>query len=208
MIRVAWHLGLGDTISCAAIIAKLAEPGEETFVPCWKHNEQDVKTFFVDLPNVKIFPVENDNDFHEYDIRLGFYNKDLPQYVDEDFVEWFYRQAGMTVIDKTKYCPLEKASVHFDTGRIYEEEEYKFIHDDRGRGFEIKDIKGFKPYGRENYILSFAGSIKHAAEVHCIDSSFYHLCEALPTTGKLFYHKYARPNSTKFNSIKNWTVIE
>jgi hypothetical protein len=30
----------------------------------------------------------------------------------------------------------------------------------------------------------------------------------LPTSGKLFYHKYARDYSETYNFIKDWKVIE
>lgn len=223
MIFVAWHLGLGDAIACAAIVAKLAQSGEEVTIPCYVRNEVSVKSFFANYPNVKIDLVhDNTNKYYSFDksvtsILLGHYNLDIPQLPDEDFVQWFYRQAGMDISEKEEYCPIKEAVAHtsqcarfdFDNLNIF------FCHEDRERDFKInKDlIKTERLFEvsavpKEGSILTYANSLIKAPQVHCIDSSFLHLAEALNVKGKKFYHKYARPNSTDFKYLKGWEVIE
>lgn len=217
MIFVAWHLGLGDAIACAAIVAKLAESGEQIVVPCFDKNEVSVKSFFVNYPNVTVrkesdktqLPILEDNKV----LNLGFYNKAISQLPEEDFVQWFYRQAGMDISEKEIYCPIKKASGktgQFNKVHIIGD---KILHEDKQRGFII-NLPGM---GRmrnvlevtytEKSILSYAENLYHYKEIHCIDSSFIHLAEALGVTGKKFYHKYARPNSTDFKYLKNWNVL-
>jgi hypothetical protein len=207
-MRIAIHLGLGDTIVCAPIIAKLAESHKEIIVPCWRHNLASVESFFVDLPNVIVKVITNHSELFDYEYRLGCYG-DSQKKEGESFVDWFYRQAGMSQEERLKYCPLLKASRHAYQYEVFEEE-YIFIHDDKKRGYNISlNDKGcVKPTQISKSILGYAHLIKTAKEIHCIDSSFLHLSEALPTSGKLFYHKYARDYSETYNFIKDWKVIE
>lgn len=213
MIFIAMHLGLGDAIACAPIVAKLAQENDGVVVPCFHHNKNSVKSLFVDYPNVT---VRSDTDRGTVmgtcdTIRLGHYNKDLPQLPDEDFVQWFYRQAGMDIADKEKYCPIKKAAERFIVKNTDEFTDSIFVHECVRRGFKINKEGGIRPYfdPKENTysILVHAVSLCSAKEVHCIDSSFLHLAEALDVKGKKVYHKYARPDSTDFKYIKGWEVL-
>lgn len=217
-MKVLYHLGLGDAIACAAIIAKLAKENDVVEIPCWEHNLVSVQSFYVNHKNVKIqcFDAwECSNDVLEWgqdaDLFLGFYNRLHDQRENEDFVQWFYRQAGMTLEDKAKHCPLKEACNNITP---YIKPGCTLIyHDDEERGFKIKNKK---PYSITLYdggysILSNYLIFEWASEIHCIDSSVIHLAEALDTNAKtkLFYHKYARPNSTDYKYLqKKWEVIE
>lgn len=222
MISLIWNMGLGDAIACAAIVAKLAQKDEVT-IPCWTHNEVSVRSFFINYPQVKVLPMSNDLWLQEKSairiipdhrtVVIGNYNKAVQQGKDEDFVQWFYRQAGMTMEDKERYCPIWNACKDYTfneagyTNRI-------FVHDDIDRGFNIHDPEKriqtilVRPKKLGYSILFYADNLVKSEEIHCIDSSFLHLAEALNVKGKKFYHKYARPNSTDFKYIKGWEVIE
>lgn len=214
MIFIGWHLGLGDAIACAAIVVKLAKTGDEIMVPCFDKNEESVKSFFIDYPNV-IVRKESDKiplmiSESNSVLNLGYYNKDLPQLPDEDFVQWFYRQAGMDISEKELYCPIKKAAEKCDEF-VIKLKNFSFSHDDEERGFIIKREKvKLKPSYRpfiNGTILHHAGLMLKAKEIHCIDSSFVHLAEALGVTGDKYYHKYARPESTEFKYLKDWNVF-
>jgi hypothetical protein len=210
-MKVAIHLGLGDAIVCAPIIAKLAQENDVVEIPCWKHNEVSVRSFFVNYPNVEVVEVSDDF-LADADLKLGSYNKDLPQQPDEDFVQWFYRQAGMDVSEKDKYCPIREAAMA--AGQIPANLlRYQFVHFNFDRplihlGRCSKSLATIFPNDKERSILSYRYILLNAREIHCIDSSFLHLVECLPTTGKLFYHKYARPDSPDYNYLKKeWEVL-
>lgn len=233
-MKVAWNLGLGDAIACAAIVAKfsLAHKDKKILVPSWKHNEVSVKSFFVNYPNIEIVILNAGEDGYweiEADLRLGHYDHNFPKLDSEDFVQWFYRQAGMDISEKDKHCPIKEAAKKqkqnplfkytgkytglempmFPKGELWE---YQFIHYDTERPFI--DLKKTHPRlnaimpNKESSILSYSELLTNSKEIHCIDSSFLHLVECLPTTGKLFYHKYARPDSPDYKYLKkDWTVI-
>lgn len=75
---------------------------------------------------------------------------------------------------------------------------YAFVHDDVSRRFVINQrwigngLLVIRPE-RDGTILQYCSLIEHAVEVHCIDSSFFHLTEHLQPRGRLFLHQYARP---------------
>lgn len=208
MIFVKWHMGIGDIIATAAIVNKLShETGEEIIVPTYAHNEESVKSIFVNVPNVKTCIVNNDEDFYKdcKTFSLGYYSP-IKQREDEDFVQWFYRQAGMAYEERVKWCPVQEAAKKVKQTRVSDRFPYDFIHDVGSIGvFRIDyqtDRMVFRP-GKHGSILQYVDLLKNATEIHCIDSSFFHLVESVETTGKLFYHKL-RPNSTYYNSIKQW----
>lgn len=198
------HLGLGDAIIMAPYIAILSTH-EEVVIPAYEHNLESVKSFFVNHPNVKIIP--NDTDV-EWDISLGSYG-DLKQNKGENFIDWFYRGLGKSREHYLPHCPLLEASKKVEQPSV--PSDYIFVHDDVSRGFEITkidtDLDIIKSV-KDGSILRYANLIKNAKDIHVIDSAFFHLCEVLPTTGKLFYHQYARPYSTdNYKFIKDWEVI-
>lgn len=223
-MKVALHLGLGDAIICAPIIAKLASENNEVIVPSWARNLESVKSLFVNYPNVKVEVVTDHNlpGFENAELRLGVYNQGVYLLPGESFVHWFFRQAGMSEDERWKWCPIQKAAESFvqyeDSeqwpNRIERGTRLSFVHEDHARGFVISGyhldgwgIHYVQP--NELPILAYVKWLKNAPSIHCIDSSFLHLAEAVPTTGKLFYHQYARPNSTdNYQFRKQWTILK
>lgn len=218
-MKVEWNLGLGDAIICAPIIARLATEHNEVYIPSWHSNIQSVESLFVNYPNVKVRPFCGNPDAYREnwmgngDLKLGHENKNMPQLPDESFVQWFFRQAGMTEEERWKWCPIQKAaeSVEQYEGAYEPFSQMIFVHEDQARGFVTKGTmnKGVWPAlnsGRS--ILAHVKALAECKQIHCIDSSFLHLAEAVETTGKLFYHQYARPNSTdNYKFRKQWTIL-
>jgi len=205
------HIGLGDIIATAAIINKLAmDAGEVIILPCYDHNEESVRSIFINVPNIELDIIHyKEGVWPEFlydgkSFALGHYAPDK-QRPDEDFVQWFYRQAGMTYEDRQKYCPIKEASKKVLQTTV-SKFEYDFIHDTASNGeFKISyqtDRITFRP-GKHGSILKYCEAIENAYQVHCIDSSFFHLTECLNPKGELFYHK-TRPNSPNYNPIHLW----
>lgn len=214
-MKVAWHLGLGDAIICSPIIVWLAGQHNEITVPCYAHNEVSVKSFFVLQENIKVEVIADDSELYNYDIRLGQYNTVLPLLPTESFDQWFYRQAGLDMQERGKYTPLINAA---EKVKLWNQANpnYAFIHDDYDRGMVINPSRlpknlWLKYATKTDSILQYAGIIQWATEIHCIDSAFIHLCDALETTGKLFWHQYARRYESPLHDIKfrkNWTILK
>lgn len=217
MKTLLWHLGLGDAIISAPIAVKLAKEHGEISVPYWEHNEESVRSFFVNHPEIHLFPTEETQVRPiEGDITIGYYKDEVMQ---EPFNTWFYNQLGLDYEQTIKeYCPLQKAAESIPQIAV-PDESFALVHDDVVRGFNIYPelLRNDPPiirvapngYNVSNYdsILRYANLIKHAAEIHCIDSSFIHLADRLESTGRLFYHKYARPNAQVIHFLKDWTIL-
>lgn len=211
MKTLLWHLGLGDAIICAPIAVKLAQEYGGLRVPCYRHNEVSVRGFFINHPEIEVYTTDSDiGPTGEY-IPLGFYAESVMQ---QPFNTWFYKQLGLDYEETVKqYCPLQKAAEKIEQIKALKTYgPYLLVHDDAKRGFDIMpeflrpDLPAIRvtPFGS---ILEYAELLKNAAEIHCIDSSFIHLADRLESTGKLYYHKYARPGSQPIHHLKHWTTL-
>lgn len=205
-MNIQTHCGLGDHIIMAPYIAEQSLT-EKVVIPCYDHNIESVKSFYINHPNVSLV---NENSAINWDIKLGHYSGEK-QPKDVSFIDWFYDQLEIIRENILPFCPLLSASKRIGQ-HIVPVEDFIFVHDDPERGFNITNINTklriIRPF-KEGSILRYASLIEKAKEIHVIDSSFFHLCEALPTTGKLYYHQYARENSTNnYRFIKEWEVIK
>jgi hypothetical protein len=215
-IYINWHLGLGDAIICAPIAVKYSQQYEKVYVPAYDRNVVSVKSFFVNHQNIEVIPQYLK--VKAQVLNLGFNNEGFPRLPHESFDQWFYRQAGMEIEDKERFNPFPEAAKGINTKTNIPENisDLVFVHDDITRGFVID--KNLLPEGNKyspfpNYdrsVLSFHKDILKAKEIHCIDSSFLHLCDALPTTGKLYWHRYARNFVHVLHEVKltkQWEII-
>jgi hypothetical protein len=63
--------------------------------------------------------------------------------------------------------------------------------------FRLPDMPLYRPEEHlSDNILAFRDVLESdkCLEIHCIDSSFYHLVESLQPKARLFFHRYARRN--------------
>lgn len=222
MKKIAIHLGMGDAIAMAGLIVRLA--GNDLLeVPCWPHNEISVKSIFINHPNIHVVPVESEAGFNNRDIRLGYFNQEMPPYSGEDHITWMCRQAGYHISEMWAADPIPDAlkwawkltmNVHRSTFGT-RELPFMFIHDDPSRWFNITKMDTtaldiLMPETKHYSILAYADWLKYAKEIHVIDSSFLHLAESVETTGELFWHRYARPYThlSDYKFRKNWKIID
>ena len=223
------NLGLGDAIICNGLVRSLAQrkPGcapREVVLPCWAHNRPTVVHMFSDLPNVRVVsPINGDGPVpagHSgYEILSISVNN--PRFGSvEPWDASFYEFAKVPFDEKWRLFHVPDSASRIDPKTV--QRPFAVIHDDQGRGFEIDYARTsllggdlwFVPVNkvRAPLLTDWRDLIHDAAEVHCIDSSVLHLAELLPTTGKLFYHKYARAKGNRHHTDavlrKDWTVLE
>ena len=95
-----------------------------------------------------------------------------------------------------------------------EGEDYIFIHDDPNRGYVVNrsliesNLKVITPIKTEN-IFDYCTILENAKQVHCMDSSFKHICDSLNPKGELFYHRYVRSTSNE-NTVQSkldWSLL-
>lgn len=214
-----YHIGLGDMIICNGMVRELAKQYEKIYLPCYVSNGPSVSFMFSDLPNVIIQEIYGPNEIftlqmhHEAQgnkvLKLGIYLGE-PHLDPETFDQMFYRQAG---VEFSKRWDGFKIPPQILDVPIFEKT-IAFICDSDERGFRIDDSKinpeiiKVRPW-HSSTIFDFIPYISKASEIHCIDTSWLHLVESIPTKVKLFYHLYVRNNGLYHQSKKrkNWTIL-
>lgn len=210
------HLGLGDTIVLSGAVVTLAERHGGLIVPCYPHNFQSVMSFFIHHPEVYLRPVATEAEMVQGrkpdDLGCGYYHEDAPQ-SGELFDEWTYRQLEVPLDHRWGRCPIPQVAKLIEPHALTPPWPYAFVHDDLRRGFGIVKrgidlpIRQPSPVGS---ILAWCSFLEHASEVHVINSSFWHLAEALHPVGKLYLHRYARTEYDPVNFCTTrhpWTVL-
>lgn len=207
------NLGLGDAIICNGLVRFLSadSPARKIIVPSWTRNLPTVRHMFSDLANVFVAVAEGDRapiNRDDYEIRsIGINN---PKFgTIEPWDRAFYEFAGVPFGVKWDLFHVPPSGTE-----IPSHGSTSFGHDDPIRGFCI-DATRFRisTWLDERALLTdWRNVIRDAREIHVIDSAPMHLAELLPTSGKLFYHKYARSagnrNHRDATFRKDWTVYE
>ena len=210
------NLGLGDALICNGMVRYFAASGRLIIVPAWEHNLPTVRHMFSDLDNVSVVTADGDKPgphpaFEILSVginRSGFgqvepWDKQFYVFADLDIdVKWDLFHVPRSDSERPSYGPIV------------------LMHEDVQRGFEI-DIQRCTFSETPTYmdfhpaaplLTDWRNVIEFAREIHVIDSAPMHLCELMPTRGKLFYHKYARAQGNRNHRDatfrKEWTVYE
>ncbi len=198
------HAGLGDHLVSNAIYRHFAQT-HNVVIPVKKHNVSSVQFMLRGLP-VAILQVEDDEEAKTLfrvaqkrcdTLALGMFGKG---FYEKDWDREFFRMANIPFEDRWNKWHVER-----DLSREFEPqiEPYVFIHEDRNRGFQIKEallpkINRYRvmPNVTDN-IFNYCQLIEEATEIHVIDSCFAILADSLPKlkAKRFVVHAYARPNA-------------
>jgi hypothetical protein len=218
------HLGLGDHIICNAIVRDRARRYDRIVLPAKPHNIDSVAGLLRDLGNVSVVPVRDDADMlrliekarqGRYDIEsLGRFGSGWTK--DLRFDEMFYRQAGLPFMRRWtgfQYCANRSEELSLFNRYGATAGEYALIHDEHPR-FRLDSSRIDRQIrirrDMTNNICEYGLLLEHALEIHVLDSAFMFLADSIPTRGRLYVHRYARPLDA-FNRPslqKRWTILE
>jgi hypothetical protein len=210
------HLGAGDGILQAGLAVGLLDEYEEVAFPCYPQYKATFESIFVNHPRISVYtvPFIKGEDWGSprdatYDVAISMAGMNFRPHIRAgvyagrgigwDFSKSFYDHVNLPYEYRWRRCPIKDAvklipQMWWDEGcdrRI-------FIHDDSSRGFSINRITDngnkFRPCRTRvnESMLKYADIINTADEIHCIDSSFFHLVDSLDPVGKLNLHCYAR----------------
>jgi hypothetical protein len=193
---------LGDMIVSIGMINYFSQK-EKIIVPCLKHNEISVRSFFNGNDNIEIVPIESPAAMEAWmsdpnKVCIKVYNyAGMTGHLSISFAPRFYQSVSLPYEARWEYCNLVE-----ETQKVKQlpvpTEPYIFIHSDIKRKFVIDEsllpVGMYKiyavPHGQS--ILSYMDLIINASELHLIDSCFLHLAEYFEVKGRVVYHKYAR----------------
>lgn len=217
------HLGLGDHIICNGLVRHFALQDKVTLL-CKQKNFKNVQFMYRDNHNIHIQTVMDDDHANEICnksnpndvLRIGFavggqkYNDCL---WDENFyknakIDFEYSWSKFYI--EPDLSKSEKLVLALNT----KNEPYVFIHNIDSTNTDRIDYSVINPIYKKivsnNSVdfFDYYSIIGKAVEIHCIDSSFKHLVERIPTIGKLFYHKTSNPKVyDQHTHKKEWYIV-
>ncbi len=218
------HLGLGDNIICNGLVNKISKNFDKIFLPVKVNYMEMIKFLYSDNKKITFFEVSDKNsneDVEKYSnannlqvLKIGF-NK----VKNNDFNTWFYEQLGFPYEDSYKYFHIPndegkglELKEHLFKFYNIDSEEYILVHNEsHDKQFNLNEINNknivhISPKSDKfNNIFFYKTLIKNAKEIHCINSSFLHLVERIPTNSNLIYHHIRK---SKFKLHEKWKVIK
>lgn len=223
-IFIYHHLGLGDHIICNGLVRELANREQARFVylPTKSKYMNTVPRMYADDSRIVCVPVLGDQDvphlpqikFCQNVFKVGF---------EKCRVDW-----DVSMYDSVS-VPFEKRwtsfKCHRDMGREKmlegivnpDNEPFILVHDQTSVGrlpfTHREDIKVIKvePVSKDGWsdcLLDWCGLMQKAEEIHCVDSSFIHLCTSMGVKG--YFHDFGRDQhwGGYFNLPDTWTRVK
>ena len=232
---IAFNQGLGDCINYASLVVQFAVK-QPVIIACKKRPGQRYKenaeSFFIGY-DVTVIECETHNDVYKLiaqypnNIRLEEYSE-IPYTSDRhiEHTKQGYIEAGLVYEDREKYCPIAKIAKEVNALFVphhpsISNDTIPFAFIPEG-GSECKfkiDRKYVDPSLKEcippqnTLLIGWSRMIYLATEIHCHDTSWPWLIDKIPTTGKLFFHRYARKFDGKilpykYDFQKPWQFID
>ena len=229
-IYIYHHLGLGDHITCNAIVRNYAKLYEKVHLFVKDRNLKNVEYLYRDLKNVDFIHGKGDNDefvdfyfFTHRDINLMsllVQNNEIER-TGKNFDEIFYEKSAIPFDRKYEDCfLLRDPEIEENLCRILNPtgEPYIFVHQDISRGhimnldhIKNKNIKIIESSYKlddikDNLIFHYMKLIEEAEEIHVMESSFSPMIDHfMKDRPNVFLHKYMRPLCSVRKPF--WTII-
>ena len=225
-IVIYHHLGLGDHIICAGLVNFISKDFTSIYLPVFERNYENVKYLFSNNKKIILFKVSNSNEKNEIlsfaknknlkILKIGFEN-----IKNQSFNLAFYNQLKFDYKISFDYFKIP-----VDSKRENELMNHlsKFYNVDTSKSFNLihsTSSRATHPLRRKKTnneifvekesdlfknIFLYKKLILKATEIHCMNSSFIHIVERVPTNAKLFYHEIREPSSLSLT--KDWNVVE
>lgn len=211
------HLGLGDHFVCNGLVNYICKISEEPiYLICKNRNTDTVEYLYSENDKVTVIAIDGLDEILETNnyalktndkiLRIGFEHCD-PRGWDVSF----YKQLNIDFIERYRFFKLPKKK---PKNLIKAPDSpYILVHNqssDKKYQLSINTNLDIFYMNKEDgyHLLSYIDVIVNAEEIHCIDSSFFHLVDSLPsTTNKLYYHDI-RKSITNFDKSPKWESIK
>tara|TARA_B100000900_G_scaffold413094_1_gene436276 strand:+ start:1979 stop:2728 length:750 start_codon:yes stop_codon:yes gene_type:complete len=216
------HLGLGDHIICNGLTNYLSKTYKKIYMPVFERNYNNVQYLYSQNEVIELFKIPDENEFTSIEsfsndndlqiLKVGF-----EEIGNQSFNLAFYKQLMIDYSISFDYFFLPKNTQNelkltdhlMSYYNISNPKNFSLIHATSSRAthplrrvekkdeiFVEKDSDIFKN------IFLYKDLISKAKELHCMNSSFIHIVERVPSIGKLFYHEIREPSSLKL--YKEW----
>lgn len=216
-VIVYHHLGLGDHFICNGLVNLISENFSRVFLICKEGNFETVSCLYKDNPKVEVVSIKKEPQDVELlarlnelkVIKIGFFD-----FSNKTFDKSFYSQFGVSFEQRYTNFKLPKTIENSNTvyDKLISQTPYCLIH--RVCSQEIFDLevntelpKIFIEPGVTNNLLDFIKVIQNASEIHCVDSSVYHLIDSIEVPGKLYFHDVRSSSDNKITVSDKWEKI-
>jgi len=223
------HLGLGDYLLLNGLIRNIVKKEGKYILFVNNRYKKSISFMFRDLKNLDfsfIPPVNYNNILIKIYIKHSPYKLFMIGYEnfkgDIPFDQSCYRQFNVDFnkrwLDFYVDRDIKQEKKLFNHFNV-KENNYIFLHEggsENGRFIDRNQINSDLPLVKvdpslTDNIFDYCYLIEHAAEIHCIESSFVFLCESILTNGKLFVYrsdagKLLENQNTLPTYKKNWII--
>lgn len=215
-VVVYHHLGLGDHFICNGLINKLSEIYKIHLI-CKKNNFDTVQCLYSDNSNIIVIPIIDELKnilLYCKDNKLELIQIGFRDFNNKTFDQSFYSQFGYDL--SLRYDNFRLPKYIKNSKKIFEQlcssKEYALISNMSSEGQYDINIstelnKIYIVPGITTNLLDYIDLIFNAKEIHCIDSSVYHLVDSLSLNAKLYFYDVRNSDGNKIRVSEKWKII-
>jgi hypothetical protein len=217
------HLGLGDHFVCNGLVNYLSEKNEyKIHLICKQQYFRTISSLYSDNKRIIVHPIScidhncsnESNTVNEFSkemnipiIKVGFDSCD-PYNWDRSF----YKQLDIPFDVRYSYFRLPSL---VENMLPVPNEDYILIHDStRIKKYDLNIESNYHHMyvvdGLTDNMLCYLNAIYGAKEIHCVNSSFFHLVDSISDiNGKLYYYDVRNTDATRFNMDElKWNKVK
>lgn len=207
------HLGLGDHFVCNGLVNYLSRT-QSIHLICKQHNTPTVLSLYNENHNVQVVSIPGHNELLESFLyskehKLPILHVGFDKCDANNWDKSFYQQLNIDFIERYRFFKIPR---QLPSQIPIPNQPFIFIHNtssDESFNLDISSpLNRFIATKQDgNNLLSYIQIIQKAEEIHCINSSLFHLIDSLPcTTNKLYYHDI-RSHPCHFDISYKWRII-
>ena len=193
-ITIYHHLGLGDHFVCNGLVNHVAKSYDKVKLICKATNYPTVKALYGD--SVDLLPVEGDaeaNKIQDNTLRVGF-----EQCNPFKWERSFYEQLRLPY--ELRWTEFKiKTTPSMEIVNTIKEEEFALVALNASTGkvniSPTTNLPIVEVNPQTNSLLDWIPVMEKAKEIHCIDSSVYHLVSQLDLNVEKYYYLGRKTNS-------------
>lgn len=220
-IIIHHHSGLGDAIICNGLVNYLSKKFDKIYLASYYKISDHLDYLYSNNDSVELLIYHNALEIYKNRkipvLRIGFEKN------NKNFNTSFYQQLNLSyqISFDHFYIPIDQDKERSLEDHLIKEykvdNQYMLIHQVSSYGkvdLNIKSNLGKIYVEKETDIFKniffYRKIIENAKEIHCIDSSFLHLVERVPTNAKLYFHNHKTDTqkSEKLVLMKDWKIVK